>query len=254
MAMSDDGDTPEMAGPPWDAEHNEAPPSVDDLMRLDAYLDSLLREEQPGQQIPADDADDEMRMRMLAAQMRLAREGVETPRPEFLQSLETEVTQAIGNEKENRARGRGVSRGRFLRTAATFAGGAGLGVASVEGVAAMQERQRPHDLVVKPNERWYRIARAGEVPPGGVKRFSAGGVLGFLVNDGGQLSAVSAICTHMGCRLKPRGSVGFHCLCHSSRFDRQGAVKEGLAPTALPRIAIRHENGYIYALGTREDI
>lgn len=249
--MSDDGDSPEMAGTPWDAEHRDVPPSVDDLMRLDAYLDSLLREQQPDQQMPVDE---ELRMRMLAAQMRLSREGVEAPRPEFLQSLEAEVKQAIGNEKEKRRRGQNVSRGRFLRAAATFAGGAGLGVAGVEGVAIEQEQQRPSDLVVAGNEHWYLIARDDEVPPGGAKRFSAGGVLGFLVNNGGQLSAVSAICTHMGCRLKPRGSTGFQCLCHGSRFDRRGAVIEGLAPNALPRIAIRHDNGYIYALGTREDI
>jgi nitrite reductase/ring-hydroxylating ferredoxin subunit len=250
MAMSDDGDTPEMADRPWDVER-DVPPSVDDLMRLDAYLDSLLREQQPGQQIPVDD---DLRMRMLAAQMRLSREGVETPRPEFLQSLEAEVRQATGQEREKRRRGQNVSRGRFLRAAATFAGGAGLGVAAVEGVTVAQEQERPRDLIAAGNEHWYQIARAGEVPVGGVKRFSAGGVLGFLINDDGQLSAVSAICTHMGCRLKPRGSVEFQCLCHGSRFDRRGAVKEGLAPTALPRIAIRHENGYIYALGTREDI
>ncbi|GAB6165918.1 hypothetical protein JCM19992_19180 [Thermostilla marina] len=45
--------------------------------------------------------------------------------------------------------------------------------------------------------------------------------------------AVSLVCTHLGCVVKPSGE-GFECPCHGSRFDRDGTVRKGPAPTALP--------------------
>jgi Rieske Fe-S protein len=225
-------------------------PSVEQVARLDAYLDQLTGERRPE---PRDLSEQEARERLLAAQLRLAREGVEAPTPAFLQALEREVGRAVAQEARRRPRPN-LSRGRFLRTIAAVAGGAGAGIAAAEGVAIVREAQRPHELVADGNGRWYDIAAAGEVSPGGVKSFSAGGVLGFLLNDGGRLHAVSAICTHMGCRLKPSGAAELHCLCHGSRFSRQGEVLRGLAPTALPAIEVRELNGRVYALGTLETV
>ena len=228
----------------------DEPPSVESVARLDAFLDALSAERRPK---PRDLTPREAAEYELAAQLRLAREGAEEPAPAFLHELEQQVTQAVARERGGRRIG--VSRGRFLRAAMTLAGGAGLGVAGVEGVAAVREARQPHELVEAGNERWYSVAVSGEVQPGGVKPFSAGGVLGFLLNDDGRLHAVSAICTHMGCRLKPEGPQGgMHCLCHGSRFSRRGAVVGGMAPTALPAIEVRELNGQIYALGTRETV
>ncbi|MGH2411574.1 MAG: ubiquinol-cytochrome c reductase iron-sulfur subunit [Chloroflexota bacterium] len=99
------------------------------------------------------------------------------------------------------------------------------------------------------------IYAVDEVPSGGAKSFSAGGVMGFLLNDGGKLRAVSAICTHMGCRLKADPAAGdLRCLCHGSRFNRQGDILSGLAPSPLPEIALRMDGGVVYALGTRETV
>ncbi len=234
-------------------------PSVEQVAGLDAFLDGLVDDQRPA---PRDLTAQETSEWMLAAQLRLAREGVETPTPDYLDALERTVARAVAEHSAQAARPRRqprFSRGGFLRAAATLVGGAGLGVAGVEGVAVVQEGQRPHDLVVAGNERWYDIAAEGEVASGGIKSFSAGGVLGFLLNNDGQLHAVSAICTHMGCRLKPDApaqgaAAGLHCLCHGSRFDRRGAVLQGLAPSPLPPIALRVENGRVYARGTAEDI
>jgi cytochrome b6-f complex iron-sulfur subunit len=238
---------------PADLDRDESIPSLDEVAGLDAYLDALNDDRRPAARdlTPRESVD-----RMLAAQMRLLHEDVETPSPEFLAKLESTVARAV-TAAPSRRRPR-LTRVGFLRSAATLAGGIGLGVAGTEGVAAAQDAQRPHDLIVRGNERWYDIAAAGEIAPGGVKPFSAGGLLGFLLNDGGQLHAVSAICTHMGCRLKPTPATGtraeLHCLCHASRFDRRGKVTEGVAPSSLPTIAIRVENGRVYALGTRESV
>lgn len=225
--------------------------SLEQMARLDAYLVDLVAERRPRAAGPGSEDEQE---RQLAAQLRLLREGAEVASPEFMATLELRMVQELA--RHPRRRDRLVSRGGFLRTAATLAGGAGLGVGGVEGMAAMQGAGRPHDLVVLGNECWYPIARDGEVPPGGSKPFSAGGVLGFLLNTDGRLHAVSAICTHMGCRLKASlpgdGPGELRCLCHGSRFNRRGAVIDGHAPSPLPAITIREENGQVYALGTRE--
>ncbi len=235
---------------------DETPPSVEEIARLDAALDDLVHERRPA---PADLSAREAREQMLAAQLRLAREGVEEPTPAFLAALEAEVGRATIEAGTARPRrGLGLSRGSFLRTVATLAGGAGLGVAGVEGAAVLQQPLRPQALIEDGAGRWYPVAAVGEVAPGGVKPFSAGGVMGFLLNSDGRLHAVSAICTHMGCRLKPtdpaRGAVELYCLCHGSRFNSRGAVLRGLAPSALPAITLREVNGHIYALGTSETV
>ena len=83
--------------------------------------------------------------------------------------------------------------------------------------------------------RWYDIAAADELASGHMKPFAAGGVLGYLVNVEGRLHAVSALCTHMGCRLKPEaGRLALRCLCHGAQFSADGRVLAGPAPQPLP--------------------
>jgi Rieske Fe-S protein len=228
----------------------DEPQSVEAIAAMDAYLDDLVADRRPKSR---ELGPQEQEAHMLAAQLRLARDGVEQPTAAFLARLEREVAGAVAREPARRRR---LSRGGFLRSMATLAGGAGLGVAGVEGVAAIREAGRPTELVAAGHGRWYDIASVDEVQDGGSKPFSAGGVLGYLLNDGGQLHAVSAICTHMGCRLKPArdGRPGLQCLCHGSRFSRRGAVEQGLAPASLPAIELKVENGRVYALGTIETV
>ena len=49
--------------------------------------------------------------------------------------------------------------------------------------------------------------------------------------------AVSLICTHLGCIVKP-GQSGFECPCHGSQFAADGSVLRGPAPKALPWLAV----------------
>ena len=51
----------------------------------------------------------------------------------------------------------------------------------------------------------------------------------FLFREGKQFRAVSAVCTHLGCTVNLAGK-GFHCPCHGSVFNQNGAVVSGPAP------------------------
>jgi Rieske Fe-S protein len=49
--------------------------------------------------------------------------------------------------------------------------------------------------------------------------------------------AISLICTHLGCVVKPT-TEGFECPCHGSRFAADGTVTRGPAPRALPWLKV----------------
>lgn len=65
----------------------------------------------------------------------------------------------------------------------------------------------------------------------------------------GEDSAVahSAICTHRGCTVEPRGA-DLHCPCHGSLFSAAtGAVLHGPATTPLPSVAVTVADGLVVA-------
>ena len=49
--------------------------------------------------------------------------------------------------------------------------------------------------------------------------------------------AISIVCTHLGCIVKPTAD-GFECPCHGSAYDRDGSVVKGPAPRALSWVAV----------------
>lgn len=58
-------------------------------------------------------------------------------------------------------------------------------------------------------------------------------------------SALSLVCTHLGCTVKPETD-GFACPCHGSRYNQAGAVQRG--PAQKPLRALRVEissNGHL---------
>ncbi len=64
----------------------------------------------------------------------------------------------------------------------------------------------------------------------------------FVRWTGNAPSVLGLRCTHLGCRTRPDpASGGFACPCHGSRFDRDGAVVQGPATSALARVPVRKD-------------
>jgi len=58
-----------------------------------------------------------------------------------------------------------------------------------------------------------------------------------LINTDGSFTAISLVCTHLGCTLESKNE-GFECPCHGSRFDTQGKVKRGPASQPLRKLQV----------------
>jgi cytochrome b6-f complex iron-sulfur subunit len=50
-------------------------------------------------------------------------------------------------------------------------------------------------------------------------------------------TALSLVCTHLGCTLEDNGQ-GFRCPCHGSRFDEEGNVTHGPAVQPLRKLDV----------------
>jgi Rieske Fe-S protein len=68
-------------------------------------------------------------------------------------------------------------------------------------------------------------------------QFRDQGVL--LIRRGDEVFALSPICTHRGCKVRPQDDASFLCKCHQSRFDPGGKVLNGPARTDLLRLKVK---------------
>jgi cytochrome b6-f complex iron-sulfur subunit len=102
---------------------------------------------------------------------------------------------------------------------------------------------------------WVPVAKAAELPPGTVKRFIAQDVEGHIMNIGGNIWALSAICTHMACVLdwQPSENV-FMCPCHGAEFgtngQQTGVDDYGVRLAPLSRIPVQQLDGELYVVLT----
>ena len=62
----------------------------------------------------------------------------------------------------------------------------------------------------------------------------------YLDREGDGYRALSATCSHLGCRVAWDDSTKhFHCPCHGGTYDRDGKVIAGPPPAPLTRLAVR---------------
>ncbi len=62
----------------------------------------------------------------------------------------------------------------------------------------------------------------------------------YIDKDGDEYRALSATCTHLGCRVRwDEANTQYRCPCHGGVFDRAGNVVEGPPPSGLTRLNVR---------------
>lgn len=63
-----------------------------------------------------------------------------------------------------------------------------------------------------------------------------------IFRDADGAYAISIVCTHLGCIVRPTAE-GFECPCHGSMFARDGSVMRGPAPTPLRWLPVTVSGG-----------
>jgi nitrite reductase/ring-hydroxylating ferredoxin subunit len=145
-----------------------------------------------------------------------------------------------------------VGRAAGLMAGLVAAVAAGFGLGRLSAPAPPAPLDATAARLPLPEGHWYRVAALADVPQGKVLRFSAGPLVGHLVNLEDGLYALSAVCTHLGCILRWRKREReFECPCHDAAFDPAGRMKYGPASyraplPPLPTIETRVEGGQIY--------
>ncbi len=122
-----------------------------------------------------------------------------------------------------------ISRGDFLGTAGVGAAAAALAFSTI-GMARL-----PKPRVLPDVSSVVRLGKPSEFPPGTIAMRPQEKICVVSTEEG--LSAVSLVCTHLGCIVNLTED-GFDCPCHGSKFDAQGEVLAGPAPRALVWLAV----------------
>ena len=69
----------------------------------------------------------------------------------------------------------------------------------------------------------------------------------ILTYDGHDYTALSNICTHLGCRVRWIGDDDkFICPCHNAAFDKNGEILFGPPPRPLDKFEVKIENDQVY--------
>jgi Rieske Fe-S protein len=100
----------------------------------------------------------------------------------------------------------------------------------------------PKAAVLASPSKKFRISLPETLPSGAA--FVPPGRAVAVFRDAGGVYAVSTICTHLGCVVKPNVE-GFECPCHGSRFSADGTVTRGPAPRALPWLKVSVSGGAV---------
>lgn len=131
----------------------------------------------------------------------------------------------------------------FVRASLAAIGGA---MAALAGAVALPRASAA-------GRRWIRAARFSDLAPGtptpvvvaprvadGWHRTRKPRVVFLTATEAGDVRALSATCTHLGCRVAWNGAADrFECPCHKGAYDREGRVVAGPPPAPLPAVTVR---------------
>lgn len=216
---------------------------------VDALVEAILAGvSMPRAELSAEDAE----VLRTSIDLRAARPGADGPSEEFLTRLRREI--------DATATGEDVPTNRRLSRRALLAGAAGVAGAGVAGAALDHSFTDPGPRVptaappgtsVVPNAgAWVQVANVTDLEAGSPQRFATGEAIGFVTSQGGELRAVSGVCTHVGCLLKANVQAGrLDCPCHRTSFGTDGKVlfsQLTTPPAALPTYGVRsREDGSV---------
>jgi nitrite reductase/ring-hydroxylating ferredoxin subunit len=127
-----------------------------------------------------------------------------------------------------------VPRRDFLGLASLFA------AASALLFGAIGMLQLPKAAVLSSPSRKFRVNLPDSLAAG--EAFVPSGRSVALFRDAEGVYAISTVCTHLGCIVKPTGQ-GFDCPCHGSRFAPNGTVVKGPAPSPLAWLKVSAAGG-----------
>jgi cytochrome b6-f complex iron-sulfur subunit len=251
--------------------------SVGQYVRLHEHVEHLRADARPPQ--PADLTPDEAEAYRMAALFRAAAPGADEPSPRFvsalLNRLEREATPQPATPQPatpapatpepqtlaplivpQRAPRRGVSRRSLLNVglgAAAAAAGLAVGIGIEQAQRPSATTSTPTDvrLVNASTGTWVPVAAVGAIPLGGVQRFATETIVGYVRHTNAGFSALSGVCTHMGCLLLWNGGARtFDCPCHGGRFTEDGASAPGsvVAYKPLPSLNTKVEGDQVWVL------
>jgi cytochrome b6-f complex iron-sulfur subunit len=214
--------------------------------RVGAFVDDLLRGRRPRRFVATED---ELEAMQAASGLAAGRVGADLPSKEALDRIHQELARRMDDSPILEPR---FSRRTWIRTmgAAAAAVVAGVVIDQVVGGSEVPVGGTAGAPVLMPDVgQWRPVALLSDLPEGHARAVSAGAVDAVLVNDGGNIHAVSGICTHLGCRLVPDDSMPkLNCPCHQTAFAWSGKVlyyRLKQQPADLPRIQSRLRDGQI---------
>jgi len=123
------------------------------------------------------------------------------------------------------------SRRRFLVAVAFLAAGF---FALARFLKPMTRRKKPLLTVAK-----------DDIPNNGALAYKEARVA--IIRESDKISAVSLVCTHLGCTVSATAGE-LVCPCHGSSFDWQGNVLKGPANRPLPQYKVEERDGRIAVL------
>jgi cytochrome b6-f complex iron-sulfur subunit len=215
--------------------------------RVARFVDDLLHGRRPRRFAASAE---EAQAMTAAASLVAGRVGADIPDKVALDRIHRKLSETLDQSPVVDLR---PTRRTWLRTLGTAAAAVVVGVA-LDEVAA---RQSPTGaggsgapVVLTPdNGTWRPVASVTELPAGHAMPVSTGAIDAVVVNDGGHISAVSGVCTHLGCKLQPDdANRKLNCPCHQTAFSWSGKVlyyRLKKEPASLPQIPVRVNEGRI---------
>ena len=208
--------------------------------RVARWVDDVLHNRRPRSFRGAEDEKDVL---AAAIDLRSGAAGAGLPDPQFVDALRHRLARETQGEV---APTRHLSRRTVLVSGGLAAATAAAGIVLGERIAAPQS---PPTELTPEGGTWTAVAALTEVPEGTAKLFDTGSVRGVVVNTAGEITALSAVCTHLGCLLQlDTGTRRLNCPCHRAAFTLDGSVLFKEMPDSLPplpRLASRVRDGAI---------